>query len=270
MKGDRVVDVVEGLRYERRDHVAYITLDRPERGNSLSPPMHGGLRAIWEEVRDDSEIRATIITGTGERHFCTGGDMGAVAGRGGVAVGAGPLTDEAFWSPRQNRVWKPTICAVNGMVAGSGLQFVVDADIVVAVESAVFLDNHVNVGMVGSFENVGLARRLPLGSALRMTVCGRDYRMPAKRAYDLGLVDELVEPAQLMDTADEIASQICRNSPTAVSLSMQAVWASQEMGYTQANEYAWALARLHWRHPDYVEGPRALMEKREPNWTVDD
>ena len=57
MKGDRVVDVVEGLRYERRDHVAYITLDRPDRGNSLSPPMHGGLRAIWEEVRDDSEIR---------------------------------------------------------------------------------------------------------------------------------------------------------------------------------------------------------------------
>ena len=265
-----MVDVVEGLRYERRDHVAYITLDRPDRGNSLSPPMHGGLREIWEEVRDDSEIRATIITGTGERHFCTGGDMGAVAGRGGVAVGAGPLTDEAFWSPRQNRVWKPTICAVNGMVAGSGLQFVVDADIVVSVESAVFLDNHVNVGMVGSFENVGLARRLPLGSALRMTVCGRDYRMPAKRAYDLGIVDELVEPAQLMDTAEEIAGQICRNSPTAVSLSMQAVWASQEMGYTQANEYAWALARLHWRHPDYVEGPRALMEKREPNWTVDD
>ena len=94
--------------------------------------------------------------------------------------------------------------------------------------------------------------------------------MPARRAYELGLVDEVVEPAQLMATVAEIAGQICRNSPTAVALSMQAVWASQEMGYCPAKESAWALARLHWRHPDYVEGPRALMEKREPNWTDDD
>jgi E-phenylitaconyl-CoA hydratase len=206
-----MADSVDGLRYERRDHVAYITLDRPDQGNSLSPVMHAGIRAIWEEVRDDSWIRAAVITGAGERHFCTGADVARVAGAGGVSLGRGPLTDETFWSPRQNRVWKPTICAVNGLVAGAGLQFVVDADIIVAAETARFLDTHVNVGMVGAMENVGLARRLPLGAALRMTLCGRDFRMSARRAYDLGLVDELVEPVELMDTATEIAQQICRN-----------------------------------------------------------
>jgi len=264
-----MADSVDGLRYERHDHVAYITLDRPEQGNALSPVMHAGIRAIWEEVRDDSWIRAAVITGAGERHFCTGADVARVAGAGGISLGRGPLTDETFWSPRQNRVWKPTICAVNGLVAGAGLQFVVDADIVVAAETATFLDTHVNVGMVGAMENVGLARRLPLGTALRMTLCGRDFRMPAPRAYELGLVDELVEPVDLMDTATEIAQQICRNSPAAVSLSMQAIWQSLEMGYSEALEYSWALSRLHWSHPDFLEGPRAFVEKREPKWAVD-
>ena len=92
-----------------------------------------------------------------------------------------------------------------------------------------FLDTHVNVGMVGAIENIGLAKRLPLGSALRMTLCGKAYRMPAERAYQLGLVDELVPADELMATADEIAHQIAANSPAAVQLSMQAVWSSVEM-----------------------------------------
>ena len=86
------------------------------------------------------------------------------------------------------------------MVAGAGLHFVVDADIIVAAEHAVFLDTHVNVGMVGAIENIGLAKRLPLGSALRMTLCGKKYRMPAQRAYELGLVDEVVPADKLLET----------------------------------------------------------------------
>ena len=134
-----------------------------------------------------------------------------------MKAGKGPLSDEVHWSPRQNRVWKPVICAVNGTVASAGLHFVVDADIVVSVKTAKFLDTHVNVGMVGAVENIGLAKRLPLGSALRMTLCGKAYRMSADRAYQLGLVDELCEPEDLMATAEEIAQQICANSPAAVS-----------------------------------------------------
>jgi enoyl-CoA hydratase/carnithine racemase len=90
--------------------------------------------------------------------------------------------------------------------------------------------------------------------------------MSAERAYQLGLVDELVPAAELMEKADEIAHQIAANSPQAVQLSMQAMWGSLEMGYTNALEFGWALLRMHWDHPDFKEGPRAFMEKRAPEW----
>lgn len=257
---------LEGLKYERRDHVAYITLDRPDRGNALHASQVEPIRAIWAEVRDDPWIRCAIVTATGSRHFCTGADVGAVAARGGVRAGRGPLSEEVHWSPRQNRVWKPVICAVNGTVASAGLHFVVDADIVVSTNTAKFIDTHVNVGMVGAIENIGLAKRLPLGSALRMTLCGKSYRMSAERAYQLGLVDELCEPDELINTAEEIARQICANSPAAVTLSQQAIWSSVELGYRDSLEYGWALLRMHWDHPDFKEGPRAFVEKRDPVW----
>ena len=261
-----LTEPLEGLIYERKNHVAYITLNRPDRGNALHGSQVEPIRAIWAEVRDDPWIRCAIVTATGDRHFCTGADVGAVASRGGVAAGRGPLSEEVHWSPRHNRVWKPVICAVNGTVASAGLHFVVDADIVVASNNAKFIDTHVNVGMVGALENIGLAKRLPLGSALRMTLCGKAYRMPAERAYQLGLVDELVEPDQLMATAEEIAQQICANSPAAVSLSQQAVWSSVELGYRDSLEYGWALLRMHWDHPDFKEGPKAFVEGRDPVW----
>jgi enoyl-CoA hydratase/carnithine racemase len=261
-------DFKEGPRAfaEKRDHIAYITINRPDRANTLHSSMVEPIKAIWAEVREDPWIRCSVVTATGDRFFSTGADVGAVASRGGVAAGKGPLYEEVHWSPRQNRVWKPTVTAVNGMVAGAGLHFVVDADIIVAADTAVFLDTHVNVGMVGAIENIGLAKRLPLGSALRMTLCGKKFRMPAQRAYELGLVDEVVPADKLMETADEIAHQIAANSPAAVQLSMQCLWGSLEMPYTQAMEYAWALLRMHWDHPDFKEGPRAFAEKRDPVW----
>ncbi|WP_420881273.1 enoyl-CoA hydratase/isomerase family protein [Rhodococcus sp. (in: high G+C Gram-positive bacteria)] len=263
-----VTSTAPEVLFEKRDHIAYITLNRPHKGNSLTGSMMPVMREVWGEVRDDPSIRAAIVTGAGERHFCTGADVDAVASRGGMSTGTGPLTDEVYWSPRQNRVWKPVICAANGLVAGAGLHFVVDADIVVASETVSFMDTHVNVGLVGAMENIGLAKRLPLGTALRMTLMGRDYRLPAQRAYQLGLVDELVAADQVMATAEEIAHSIVRNSPAAVSLSQQAIWNSLEMGYTQACEYGWALLRMHWGHPDSKEGPRAFSERREPRWTT--
>ena len=220
---------LEGLLYEKRNQIAYLTLNRPERGNALASFMEPAVKAIWEEVRDDDSIRCAIITGAGDRHFCTGADMAIVAKNARVS-GTGPVTDEVFWSPHQNRVWKPVICAV---------------------------------------ENIGLAKRLPLGTALRMTLQGRDYRLPAERAYQLGLVDELVPKEELMEKAEEIAQSIMKSSPHALALSKQAVWSSVEMGYKNSIEYGYALLRLHWQHPDFVEGPRAFAEKRDPQWTTD-
>jgi enoyl-CoA hydratase/carnithine racemase len=275
MSARQAIDLTQplpGLRYERReDGLALITLDRPERGNSLTPAMQPRVRAIWEEVRDDPAIRVAIVSASGERHFCTGFDVAEAEGEEAVGVfNNRPLAEAVHWSPRQNRVWKPVICAVQGLCAGGGLHFVVDADVVVASQNAAFMDSHVNVGMVGALENVGLARRLPLGSALRMTLQGRDFRMPAARAYQLGLVDELVEtPGEALPAALAIARSMLRNSPQAMALSKQAVWGALERGYADALETAWGLLRLHWSHPDFAEGPRAFAEKREPRWNPD-
>ncbi len=250
------------------DHIARITLNRPERGNALTAPMMPWFRETWRRIADDPDIRCVLITGTGRRHFCTGADLVGVSERGSVGVGMGRASQEIFLTSRQNGVWKPTICAVNGVVAGAGLHFVADADIVIASSDAAFLDTHVNVGMVGGVENVGLAKRLPLGTALRMTLQGRNFRLSADRAYQLGLVEEVVGPDELIASAETIARDIASNSPHAVSLSQQAVWSSVEMPYSQAVEYCYGLVKLHWQHPDFTEGPRAFAEKREPRWTT--
>lgn len=261
-----------GLRYEKHaGGVARITLDRPERGNALTPGMQRVVRAIWEDVRDDPAVRVALFAASGERHFCTGFDVSEAEGEDVEEVFANRALSEAvFWSPYQNRVLKPVVCVVNGLCVGGGHHFVVDADIIVASKNAAFTDAHVNVGMVGALENVGLAMRLPLGAALRMTLQGKGYRMTAERAYQLGLVDELADdPSAARAAASQIAEQIAQNSPQAVTLSKQAVWGAREQGYKQALDHAWALLRLHWAHPDFAEGPRAFMEKRAPRWNPD-
>jgi enoyl-CoA hydratase/carnithine racemase len=252
--------------YQVDDGVAVITLNRPESGNSISLEMHAGLRDIWEEVRRDREVRVAIVTGAGTRHLCTGADMQRAAAQG-MTPAEGPMFEEVRLTARHCHVWKPVICAVNGLVASGGHHFVVDADIVIAADHAEFVDTHVNVGQAVGIENSGLAKRLPLGTALRMTLVGRDYRLSTQRAFQLGLVDEVVPGDELMDAAKAMAAQIARNSPRAVTLSQQAVWNSLETGYAQAMEYGYSLVKLHRLHPDAAEGPRAFVERREPRWT---
>jgi len=257
------------LLFERVGHIAIITLNRPHIGNALSRAMNARIIECWQEIRENSDIRCTVITGAGDRHFSTGADLQDVSATGKVAGGYGRITEEVRWSSRQNDIWKPTVCAVNGTCAGAGLHFVVDSDVVVASETAQFVDTHTNVGMVGAIENIGLAKRLPLGTALRMTLQGRNFRLPAPRAYQLGLVDELAPAGTALETALGIAEDIAKNSPNAVALSMRSIWSSVEMPYSQAVEYGYSLLRMHWAHPDFKEGPRAFVEKREPQWETD-
>lgn len=265
------VVTTDDLRMEIVDNIAIITINRPDVGNAVGGDMSSTIRQMWAQVREDDRIRAAIITATGERHFCTGAQVSGLSTSGGSSgMRSEPMDRVVFWSSHQNRVWKPVICAVNGLVNGAGLHFVVDADIVVASENAAFMDTHVNVGQVGAIENIGLTRRLPLGTALRMTLQGKSYRLPAQRAYQLGLVDELVPtPADVLPKAMEIAREIAANSPAAVALSKEALWKSLEMGYSQSLEYGWGLLRMHWAHPDFVEGPKAFGEKRQPEWNPD-
>ena len=261
-------EATDELLYEKADGIAVITLNRPERGNAVHPDLQPHLREVWADVHDDPDVRAAIITATGDRHFCTGADLVKASGRKSMAANR-TRGEVVRWSSRQNDVWKPVIAVVNGAVAGAGLHFVVDADIVVAERQATFLDTHVNVGLVGGLENVGLSKRLPLGTALRMSLQGRDFRLTAERAFQLGLVDELVETGEGLAAGRLIARSIAKNSPQAVALTQQALWQSLEMSYSAALEHAWSLIRLHWAHPDTVEGPRAFVERREARWDPD-
>lgn len=259
------------VAYELREGVALITLNRPHEGNALTRAMHEDLEAIWAEVKANDAIRCAIVTGAGERHFCTGASVSNLStDKAGSSLQNRPLDEVVRLTPYQNRVWKPVICAVNGLVAGGGLHFVVDSDIVVAAETAAFMDTHTTVGQVGAIENVGLARRMTLGGALLMTLVGRDYRMPAARAHQLGLVDLLEPtPAATLARAFELAESIKKNSPQALALSKQAIWGAMEDGYTRSVEAGWSLLRLQWSHPDFVEGPKAFGEKRAPVWNPD-
>jgi enoyl-CoA hydratase/carnithine racemase len=259
-----------GLRYEKQDGIAWITLDRPERGNALTPAMQPVVRAIWCDVRDDPAVRVAVVGASGEKHFCTGFDVGSDDGGDETVFVDRPLAEAVHWSPHVHQVWKPVLCLVNGLCVGGGLHFVVDADLVLASENAAFLDAHANVGMVGGVENVGLAKRLPLGTALRMTLLGRAYRLPARRAHELGLVDELVAaPADLRPAAEAMCAALLACSPTALARSKQAVWGSLERGYGDALEHGWSLVRAQWSHPDFVEGGRAFAQKRPPRWNPD-
>ncbi|MDG1946050.1 MAG: enoyl-CoA hydratase/isomerase family protein [Halioglobus sp.] len=261
-----------GVRYEKSNGIATITIDRTKRGNSLTPGMQAVFKAIWSDVRDNPTVLVAIINAAGERHFCTGFDVAEAdsdSAADDVFVDK-PFRESVFWSPYQNDVWKPVICVVNGTCVGGGHHFVVDSDIVIASRNAKFLDSHVNVGMVGAIENIGLAKRLPLGAALRMTLMGNSYHLSSERAHQLGLVDELMEtPEEARTLAREMATQMLKNSPQAMALSKRAIWASLDQGYEQSLETGWGLLRSHWTHPDFEEGPKAFGEKRDPVWNPD-
>lgn len=257
------------LLFEVRDGIALITLNRIDRGNALNSEMIEALTQSWQRVNNEDTIRCAIITGAGERHFCTGADVAA------LKVGVGGLQNQPFsvanqFSPRMAYVRKPVICAVNGLVNGGGLHFVADSDIVIAANSCQFMDSHVSVGQVSGLETQGVARRAGVGAALLMALAGRSYRMSAERAWTLGLVDLLEEnTTAVMARALEIGAMICDNSPQAMALTKRAIWAVEEMNEPSSSEYGWELLKSHWAHPDFVEGPAAFSERRKPQWDAD-
>jgi enoyl-CoA hydratase/carnithine racemase len=146
---------------------------------------------------------------------------------------------------------------------------VADADIVIAASDAQFFDPHVSIGQVVSLEAIGLLRKMPVEAVMRMAFVGRHERMPAQRAYELGMVSDVVDPPErLRDAAQALAEKVARNSPAAMAATKRALWRALEVGLTDAcRAGAGDLVSL-WGHPDQTEGPRAFAEKREPRWQV--
>jgi enoyl-CoA hydratase/carnithine racemase len=261
----------ETIRWEKAEGVATLTLHRPERHNAFNVAMARELRRAWEDAKRDPEVVVVIVTGAGERAFCTGMDVADVADGSAREEAARMEREEGrpfyhFLTALQNRCWKPVVTAVNGMACGGGLHFVADSDLILAAEHATFFDTHVKVGLVAGLEPVGLARRMPLEAVLRMAFLGGSERLDARRALELGLVGEVLPAAGLLPRARELAARIAEHSPTALARSKQAIWESLDAGLHPGLERAWQLIREHTSHPDLEEGSRAFVEKRRPRW----
>jgi len=252
------------IRYELREGVALITLDRPQAHNAVNSVMSRELPLAWRRFVADDAALVAIVTGAGERALSVGADLADLPETDGE--GRFGTLASMRWSALQNRVWKPVICAVNGMAVGGGLHFVADSDIVIAAEHATFFDTHVKVGMVAGMEPATLARRIPLEAVLRMTLVGGNERMSAERALALGLVGEVVPGERLLARAFEVADMVKGNSPAAMARSKRAIWEGADRGLGAALEHAWELIMQQNHHPDIEEGARAFLEKRAPRW----
>ncbi|HTR70185.1 MAG TPA: enoyl-CoA hydratase/isomerase family protein [Mycobacteriales bacterium] len=265
------MEETDGVRYEVADRVARITLDRPEALNALSPAMISGLRRSYEQAERDPDVWLLLVTGTG-RAFCTGADVGEIPADGRVIYDDPYLTTFPQWeapqegTPPFRSMTKPVLVAVNGICCGAGLDWVTTGDIVIASDRATFFDPHVSIGLVSGRETVRLARSLPTNVAMRMALMGRHERMSAQRAYDLGMISEVVAHEDLMNRAGEIAATVNRNAPLAVRGTRLAIRRGLDLPMHDAEVLAETFRERVLRTDDAKEGPAAFMAKREPEW----
>ncbi|MBD0840196.1 enoyl-CoA hydratase/isomerase family protein [Streptomyces sp. TRM68416] len=214
----------------REGAVAVVTLDRPERLNAIDLAMAEELREVWREFRFDDSVRAVVLTGAGERAFCTGIDRDAV-----VAQPNSPyMQDDPLLrvGPKANDLWKPVIAAVRGAACGGAFYLLGECDFLVAEPSAVFFDPHTTYGMVSAYESMLMALRMPYGEAARMMLMGTAERMSARRAHEVGFVSEVAEDA--VAAAVRCATVIAGCPAEAVQGTVRSLWAAQEAARAQA------------------------------------
>ncbi|HUI48551.1 MAG TPA: enoyl-CoA hydratase/isomerase family protein [Acidimicrobiia bacterium] len=258
----------EALIVRRDGPVGWIEFDRPDAGNAMDARMMQELERAWIELDDDPDVRVIVNTGVGSA-FQTGLDVRQLSRDPEALREQSRRTKRAelrltAW---HNGVEKPVVAAVNGVCAGGGLHFVADADIVIASSDATFFDPHVSLGQVTAYEAIALVRKSPMEAILRMALTGRYERITAARAYELGILSQVVDPPdRLREEAQALAETIARNSPAAMRATKRALWGALELGLTDACRAGAAELVSMWGHPDQEEGPRAFAEKREPRW----
>jgi len=256
------------LRVERHGPVGWLVFARPDAGNALDAPMFDELERAWRELDDDPTVRVIVNTGDGPA-FQTGLDLVQLrADPAALRAHARRTRDaELRFTAWQLGVRKPVVAAVNGVCAGGGLHFVADADVVVAAADATFVDPHVSVGQVVAYEGIALVRKSPMEPIVRMALVGRHERMTAARAYELGVISQVVDPPErLRDDAQALAETIARNSPAAMAATKRALWGALETGLSDACRAGSAELVSLWGHPDQDKGPRAFAERREARW----
>jgi enoyl-CoA hydratase/carnithine racemase len=230
------------LDVDAGDHVATITLNRPERLNAFNRMMCEEMARAWRTVKLDDAVHAVVLRAAGERAFSAGLDVKSSYGQ-----------PDNVWnhedpgellSPKWQKMWKPVVCAVQGMCTAGAFYFVNEADVVICSTEATFFDSHVTAGLVCALEPIGLMRKVGLGETLRIALMGNDERVGAQTALRIGLVTEVVDTADLWSRAHDIAATIAAKPPSATQGTVKAIWESLDRPYRAAMEQGLIYTRL--------------------------
>ena len=230
------------LDVDDTDHVATITLNRPEQLNAFNRAMCEEMAQAWRTVKLDDSVHAVVLRAAGNRAFSTGLDIKTPYGQ-----------PENIWnhedpgealSPKWQKMWKPVVCAVQGMCTAGAFYFINESDVVICSDDATFFDSHVSAGLVCALEPIGLMRRIGLGETLRIALMGNDERVSAATALRIGLVSEIVSADQLWNRAHEIAATIAAKPPTATQGTVKAIWESLDKPYRAALDQGLIYTRL--------------------------
>ena len=242
-----------------RDGTAIITINRPEQRNCLSKEVRAGLFAAWDRFEHDQSARIAILTGSGEKAFCAGGDLKEM-----VETGLKVPPRDMFPVPYETiKLTKPTIAAVNGVAFAGGWMIAQGCDLCVASTAAQFAITEVKVGR-GSPWAAPLIHMIPQRIYMEIVLTGKP--ITAQRAYEIGLVNRLADPVALMDVALELAREVIEGAPLSVAAARESVMLATEMGRADALDAAWAAHETAYNSDDAQEGPLAFSQKRKPVW----
>ncbi len=253
----------ETILYEKRDHIAFISLNRPEKLNALNDRLRQELAAAFEDARRDDGVRVVILTGAGDRAFSAGLDPKDLS-----AAQTSPAERRESRLRRSDPMEaceKPIIGAINGLAYGGGTELALRCDVRIASEKATFALAEVRRGLIpGSGGTQRLPRAVPRAVAMEMILTGD--LIDAQEAFRVGLVSRVVPHEQLMAEAEKVARAICARAPVAVRFAKEAVAKGLEMTLEQGLRLEGDLSALLITTEDAREGPRAFAEQREPVW----
>lgn len=250
------------LIYEKKDRIAYLTLNRPESMNAINSEMREALAEAWNDFNSDDDAWVAIISGAGERAFCAGMDLKERAARDGGGVGRQqrrPLTSLALGL----NVWKPVIAAIHGYCLGGGFQLAQSCDFRICSDDALLGVTEVKLGMTPAW-TLELAKLIGLAHALEIVLTGQ--HIPAQRAYEMGFVNKVVPKAQLMSEAEKWARMLAENAPLSVRGMKEVLYRCLTLPEEQAQAIAKHILYRVAVSEDSKEGPRAFVEKRKPVW----
>ena len=243
----------------RDDGVAVITINRPDARNALAKDVRDGLFGAWDRFERDANLRVAILTGSGEKAFCAGGDLKEMVER---KLTVPPR--DMFPVPGENiDLSKPTIAAVNGVAFAGGWMIAQACDLCVASTNAQFAITEVKVGRSSPW-STPLINMIPQRIYMEIVLTGKP--ITAQRAYEIGLVNRLCEPGKALETALAFAAEILDGAPLSVRAARETVMLATEMGRSAALQAARAASETMYHSQDAQEGPRAFAEKRKPVW----